>query len=125
MLGLSVATLFHPSVTFLAVQSGMVGLLLTVLLAVMQRLVGGRGPGPAVYVEPGSRAAALVAAGSTMTRVGTVGSDDSTAIRPRPAATSSTMDHVPASPRRAPTDGDGPAPAPGPERAGAGGRAGA
>ena len=77
----------HPSVTFLVLQSGMIGLLLTGLLAAMQRMVGRRRPVPApTYAENGGRGSAP-GAGSTLSHT-TPGSDDSTAIRPRPAQTS-------------------------------------
>lgn len=105
-LGLWVAALLHPSVTFLAVQSGMVGLLLTALIVVMQRLVDRRGPRQRVYGEPNSRVSARP--GSTLSRSVGVGSDDSTAIRVR---NSSTLDHISVSP-----------PAPRAEHLGRGGR---
>ena len=93
LLGVAVATLVHPSVTFLAVQSGMVGVVLTVSIVVMQRLIEGRRGEPAVYVDPNGRAA--LAPGSTLSRAAVVGSDDPTAIRVRSV---STMDFVPAPP---------------------------
>ena len=122
VLGLSVATLFHPSVTFLAVQSGMVGLLLVALLALMHRLVGRRRSGTSIYVDAGSRATGYIPQGSTLTRVVTVGSDDSTAIRSRPIAPNSTMDYVP-TPRPPAPEGSSLAPEPRSERAGRGGAA--
>ncbi|MCA1686450.1 MAG: hypothetical protein LC745_10850, partial [Planctomycetia bacterium] len=96
--GLSAATLSHPSVTYLVVQSGMVGLLLTALLAVMHRLLDRRRRGGSVYAEAGSRAQGLAAPGSTMSRAVAVGSDDSTAIRARPIVSKSTAVHLPVSP---------------------------
>jgi hypothetical protein len=92
VLGLSVAALTHPSVTFLAVQSGMVGLLLTALVALMQRAVEGRRS--AAYSDPSSRTPSLVPGSSLHHTIG-AGSDDSTAIRARPV---STMDYVSAGP---------------------------
>ena len=89
-LGLSVSTLVQPGVTFLAVQSAMLGVVLTLLTALMQRLVHRRRPAP-VFGEPGGLGGGVVPAGSTVSRTVGVGSDDSTAIRVRP--TSSTVDH--------------------------------
>jgi hypothetical protein len=91
--------LVQPSVTFLAVQSAMLGVLLTLLTALMQRLVHRRRPRP-VFGEPGG-IGGPVATGSTVSRTVGVGSDDSTAIRVRP---SSTVDHhttgTPSTPER-------------------------
>ena len=113
--GLSVATLVHPSVTFLIVQSGMVGVFLTMLLAVMHRLLERRGPGPVVFGEVNGRNV-LPAPGSTASRNYPVGSDDSTAIRVKAV---STLDFV--STNMAPPDA---APAPGAPRAEAASRGG-
>ena len=90
VLGLSVATLFHPSVTVLAVQSGMVGVVLTALIAVMQWVVERRRPVPALFGDSSNRNP-VVTPGSTLSHTVGAGSDDSTAIRTRP---NSTMDHV-------------------------------
>ena len=120
LLVLSVASLLHPSVTILIAQSAMLGVLLTALLGLMQWLVDRRRPGPVVYAEPGSRATALGAAGSTMSRVVTVGSDDPTSIRPRPVAPSATLDHMPSPPIPGP-DGNGAGTGSRAERAGRGG----
>jgi len=122
VLGLSVATLLHPSETFLAVQSGMVGVLLTVLLAVMHRVLGRRPAGSGAYGDPGHRVTGFGGVGSTLSRVGTVGvgSDDSTAIRGRPLAPSATAEHVPHLPPSPPV-GDGSDSRPGrPPRGGVG-----
>jgi hypothetical protein len=89
VLGLSVAALLHPSVTFLGVQSGMVGILLTGLIALMQSVVERR-RGSAAFTDPSGLP---LAGGSTFNRTVGVGSDDSTAIRTRPV---STMDYAPA-----------------------------
>lgn len=90
LLGLAVAALVHPTVTLLAVQSGMVGVVLTALVALMQRLVGRRRYGPGIFGEPNQRNAGA-APGSALSRGVGVGSDDSTAIRVR---TASTLDYV-------------------------------
>jgi hypothetical protein len=91
-LAVAVASLVQPSVTFLVVQSGAIGAALAVLIAVMQRLVEGRRPGPAFYGEPSGRTP-VPGSGSGLSRTAGVGSDDSTAIRVR---TASTLDYIPA-----------------------------
>jgi hypothetical protein len=91
---LLVGAAVQPSVTFLAIQSGMVGVIFTLLAALMQRLVDrprrrgapGFGDASSLTSRPGS------APGSSVNRAGGVGSDDSTAIRIRPV---STVDHLP------------------------------
>jgi hypothetical protein len=55
-----------------------------------------------------------------MTRVGSAGSDDSTAIRSRPVPPTSTMDHI-TIPSPAAPNGDGPEAGSGAERARRGG----
>ena len=76
------ATFFETSVFFLAVQSGYVGLVLTLLLGLMQRVVDRRRP---TSIPPVDHAAsAVIPVGSTVSRTVGVGSDDSTAIRGRP-----------------------------------------
>ena len=102
---LIVAAVLPPSVAFLAAQSGIIGLLLTAMLALMQLLVDRRrAPGGPVYAENGGRGSAL-GVGSTLSHT-TPGSDDSTAIRARPTATtgmsSSTHDYSPLSPSETP-----------------------
>jgi hypothetical protein len=89
-LGLSGLTLVQPSVTILAVQSAMLGVVLTLLTALMQRLVHRRRAG-SVFGEAGGGLGGPVPSGSTVSRMVTVGSDDSTAIRVRPNST--TVDH--------------------------------
>ena len=102
VLGLSVAALLHPSVTFLVVQSSVIGLLLTALLAVMQRVVDHRRRAAAVFGEPGGSSPAPAPGSSFNRGVGVPGSDDSTAIRVRPVQVS-TMDF--ASPPPSAVDG--------------------
>ena len=88
---LAAATLVHPSVTYLAVQSAMVGVVLTALLAGMHLLVERRRPPAGVFAESNGRGAAP-APGSTMNHAAAAGSDDSTAIRVRAG---STLDYPP------------------------------
>jgi hypothetical protein len=116
-LGLSVAALVHPALTFQALQSGEVGLLLAALVALLHRLVGGRRDGAGVYGDPSGRNAGLVP-GSTLSRTPGVGSDDSTAIRVRPV---STMDYVVTAAPPPPVEGA----APGSSRSEAAARGGA
>jgi hypothetical protein len=96
-LALAAAALLKPSVIVLLAQSGWIGVLLTLLIAVMQRLVVGGGRRGSGYVEPAPATSTSGLGGSppgsTASRVVGVGSDDSTAIRGRPV---STVDHVPA-----------------------------
>ncbi len=90
---LACATLVEPSVTFLVVQSAMTGVILTLLTALMQRQVQRRASAT-LFGEAGSRPGARPGAGpagSSVNYTGSVGSDDSTAIRVRPV--SSTVDH--------------------------------
>ncbi len=92
-LGLACAAIVEPSVTLLVVQSATTGVVLTLLTALMQRQVQRRASAT-VFGEgsgrPGSRPGAA-APGSSVNYTGSVGSDDSTAIRVRPVA--STVDH--------------------------------
>lgn len=105
---LACITLVQPSVTILAVQSAMLGLVLTLLTALMQGLVNRRRLAPA-FGEPGGLAT-VVPTGSTLNRTIGVGSDDSTAIRVRPIST--TVDHyvtgVPSNAERADASGRSP-----------------
>ncbi len=94
VVGLLIATMLHPSVVLLAFQSATVGLVLTALLAAMHQLLGRPRIGPFAYGEPTTRAPGLLAQGSTMSHVGAIGSDDSTAIRARPVPSHSTRDHI-------------------------------
>jgi hypothetical protein len=83
------ATAVRPSVTFLAVQSAMIGVAFTLLTALMHRLVHRRRQ-PAVFGESSSIATPS-GSGLALSRALGVGSDDSTAVRVRP---STTVDHV-------------------------------
>jgi hypothetical protein len=85
----ALATIVEPSVTLLLVQSSMIGFVLTLMTALIQRLINRRRPAR-LFGDPGNLTGA-VAAGSTVNRTIGVGSDDSTQIRTRPA--SSTVDH--------------------------------
>ncbi len=92
-LGLACAALVEPSVTFLVVQSAMIGVVLTLLTALMQRQVQRR-TAVTVFGEAGGRPGARPGGGppgSSVNYTGSVGSDDSTAVRVRPVA--STADH--------------------------------
>ena len=91
---MALGALVHPSVLLLGIQSALIGVVLTVVIALTQRLVEGRRPGPAFVGESGALAP-IHGAGSTLTHTAGLGSDDSTAVRARPV---STMDYVPASP---------------------------
>ncbi len=90
-LGLLGSALVQPSVAFLAIQSALLGVVLTLLGLVMERLIERSRRAPA---RDGS---ALVARGpaadSSLDRAAGVGSDDPTAIRVR---VPSTLDFVPA-----------------------------
>lgn len=102
---LAAAVLFHPSVTFLSVQSSMVGLALAGTLAMMQRLVERRRRAAATFAAA-SASTSSHRSGSSLARADLVGSDDSTAIRSRPVQVS-TLDFVPpgtsAAPQPAPS----------------------
>jgi hypothetical protein len=86
---LAAATAIRPSVTFLVVQSAMIGVVCTLLTLLMDRLVHRRRRPSAVF---GESTPLPTPAGSSLSRALGAGSDDSTAIRVRP---SSTVDHVP------------------------------
>lgn len=94
-IALLVGAAIQPSVTFLAIQSGMIGVVFTLLAALMQRLVDR----PRRRGAPGFGEASGLASGpppgSSVSRTAGVGSDDSTAIRIRPV---STVDHLPTGP---------------------------
>jgi len=92
-LGLAIAVALQPSGTILAVQSAAVGVLFTLVAALMKRQVERPRPmAAAVFGEPAATASPSLPASSVSRPVGIVGSDDSTAIRVRPA---STIDHIP------------------------------
>jgi hypothetical protein len=99
-LALAVAVAIQPSVTLLAIQSSVVGVLLTALAAVMQRVIDRRRPATARYGEP-STLTTPAGQGSSFSGLATVGSDESTAIRVRPP---STREHI--SPRPHPVAPD-------------------
>jgi len=80
----------QPDITLLAVQSAFLGLFLTILAALMQRMQNRRRSRPATFGEASGLASALMPI-SSLNRWSEPGSDDSTAIRVRPA---STVDHV-------------------------------
>jgi hypothetical protein len=93
---LAAATAVQPSVTFLVVQSAMIGIACTLLTALMDRLVHRRARTPAVFGESSGLAPPSGSLpGSSLSHTLGVGSDDSTAIRVR---TSSTVDHVSTTP---------------------------
>ena len=82
LLVLAVAALIHPSVTFLVIESAMIGVLLTALLAVIQWIVDRlRRPDPPLRLQRTgfSCERCRYARLSTMSRVVTVSTDDSTA----------------------------------------------
>jgi hypothetical protein len=87
---LAAATLVAPSVVLLVVQSALIGVVLTLLTALMQYLVHRRRHVP-VFGETSTRSA-TVTPGSSLNLADGVGSDDSTQIRVRPP-TSSTAEH--------------------------------
>ncbi len=89
---LAAAAALEPSITWLAIQSSMVGLFLTLVAAVTQRLVERRqSPAPlfgesSLVQRPGST-------GSTRDLTPAVGSDESTVVRARAGTT---IEHIPA-----------------------------
>lgn len=89
-LGLAVAASAQPSLTLQVVQCSMVGVVFTLLAAVLQRIVDRpRRGATAIFGEP-SPMGTSSSLGSSVSQTGGVGSDDSTAIRVRQI---STMDH--------------------------------
>ncbi len=110
---LSVAVSLQPGVTILALQSATIGLLFTLVAAVTKRHVDRPHPmATAVFGDPASPSSTAPPGSSVSRPLGVVGSDDSTAIRVRPA---STIDHLPvgtplgleAGPGRTAARGDG------------------
>ena len=87
--GAAVAAAFQPSATFLALQSGVMGGVLLILTSVVQRVVARQRPAHSVFGLQ-NRLGTPSASGSSLNRQVGAGSDDSTAIRSRPA---STVDH--------------------------------
>jgi hypothetical protein len=115
-LGVAVAAALDPAVTFLALQSAEVGAVLVLFVPVIQRVVGRRRLAHSVFGEPNRLAAASVS-GSSYNRQAGVGSDDPTAVRPRPA---STVDVLVAAPPPVPESAGArtPTPKPGSRRPG-------
>ncbi len=87
---LAAAAALEPTMTLQAAQSAVLGLILTILAGLMQRMQNRRRSAPATFGEAGGLASAMIP-GSSLNRWSEPGSDDSTAIRVRPA---STVDHV-------------------------------
>jgi hypothetical protein len=84
---LAVATLAEPGATFLAIQSALIGLVLTLLTALMQRLVHRPGHGR-VFGESSSLTGSSPGGSTVVRPLGTgAGSDDSTEIRVRTRST--------------------------------------
>ena len=90
--GLLAAVQFQPSVTFLALQSSVIGVLFLLLGLLIERMIE-RSRWPSLPTGRGSSPNGRIAADSSLNRSAGVGSDDSTAIRAR---VPSTLDHVPA-----------------------------
>jgi hypothetical protein len=105
-MAVAIAAAWEPNTTLLAVQSAVLGLILTVLAALMQRMQNRRAA-PSTVGEVSGLGSALTP-GSSLGRWSEPGSDDSTAIRVRPA---STVDHIVVA-RPEPSDGGLPKPSP-------------
>jgi hypothetical protein len=90
---LAVATGVESSVTILALQAAIPGMILTILAVIIERMVPRQRHAVSVFGDP-NHLLVPPSPGSTLVRGTEVGSDDSTAIRVRPA---STLDHVPMS----------------------------
>jgi hypothetical protein len=103
-LALAIAASIQPSLTIQVVQFAMIGVVFTLLAAVLQRLVDHpRRSASAVFGDPGGLASGSPP-GSSLSRAAIVGSDDSTAIRHRPV---STVDHVSTGPPPVPESTSG------------------
>jgi len=102
---LAAAATLHPSTVLAGVQAGLVGVALTLLAALTQWLIERRKPIAPLYHEPSGAGGAP---GVVESRNGTpkVGSEDSTVVRSRGAAT--TVDHVDATVIRVATPGKTP-----------------
>jgi hypothetical protein len=87
-LALIVAVAVQPGLILPALQSSLVGVVLALVAAVMRRLIEQRRPSPTRFGESGGL---VIGPPSGSSPVVLVGSDDSTAIRPRPATT---IEHV-------------------------------
>jgi hypothetical protein len=92
VVGLLVGVLVQPSVTFLALQSAVIGAGLTLVGLVIEQVVERSKSLPSFSLR-GAANATRAGADSSLTRPIGVGSDDPTAIRVR---VPSTLDHVPA-----------------------------
>jgi len=93
-IGLLAAVLFQGSVMFLALQYAFIGMTLTLLGLVIERLLE-RSRSPSIPVRDSGLIANQQTLDSSLNRSLGVGSDDSTAIRVR-APSTSTLDFVPA-----------------------------
>jgi hypothetical protein len=91
-LGLLAAMLFQGSVMFLALQSAFIGMMLTVLGLVIERVLE-RSRSPSGPARDSALVTGQQTVDSSLNRSPSVGSDDSTAIRVRPPSTS-TVDFV-------------------------------
>ena len=91
---IAVAAAAEPSTTFVALQSGAVGLLLVFVAAGLQRAISRRRHAHSVFGEP-NRLVTAAGSGSSMNRASGVGSDDPTAIRVRPASTADYVVNAP------------------------------
>lgn len=106
--GVAIAAAFQPSATFLALQSGLMGGVLLIVTSLVQRLVVRRRPSHSVF-GASNRLGPPSATGSSLNRQVSAGSDDSTAIRARPA---STVDHGVSAPSAAQGSESGRSPTP-------------
>jgi len=91
-LGLLAAVLVQPGVTFLAIQSALIGVVLTILGLLIEVLIE-RWKSQSMPARRRSVTTSPAGIDSSLNRPATVGSDDPTAIRVR---VPSTLDHVPA-----------------------------
>jgi len=92
VLGLLAAVLVQPGVTFLAIQSALIGVVLTIVGLVIEGLIE-RSKSQWMPARRRSVTIRPAAADSSLNRSASVGSDDPTAIRVR---VPSTLDYVPA-----------------------------
>jgi len=95
-LALAVGAAVQPSLTIQLVQSAMVGVVFTLLAAALQRIVDRPRRGATAVFGDAAALGTVPGSGSSVSQVGGVGSDDSTAIRIRQI---STVDHVIAAPQ--------------------------
>lgn len=94
--------ILQPSVTLMVLQSSFIGAALSLLGVLIQHLLDRPKPPALPARDPSPSGGAVIIGESSLDRPGTVGSDDSTAIRVR---VSLTMDYVPT-----PINGPGPVP---------------